>query len=150
MCHTATRGCCGVRCMIVSPNITKSSRIVRKHDFGSVSVMFKVAAEQENRRRDENAYRCVRLFDELSHVVSSDFSHDHGNIQWIRACGNPPKNSQMLSNALRSSQILREVPKILQNFTIRGHQFSAGFGNTFDTSNKHNRVQNAAACRQRI
>ena len=62
--------------MIVSPNIAKSSRIVRNRDFGSVSVMFRVTAEQENRRHDENAYRCVRLFDELSHVVSSDFSYD--------------------------------------------------------------------------
>ena len=78
--------------MTVSPNTTRSSEIVRNRDFGSVSVMFRVTAKQENRRPDENAHRCVRLFDELSHVVSSDFSHDHGNILTIRACGNPVKS----------------------------------------------------------
>ena len=55
--------------MIVSQNIAKSSETVRNRDFGSVSVMFRVAAEQENRRPDENAYHCIRLFDELSHMV---------------------------------------------------------------------------------
>ena len=82
--------------MIVSSNIAKSSKIVRNRDFGSVSVMFRVTAEQENRRHDENAYNCVRLFDELSHVVSSDFSHDHRNMVWCRAFGNPGKNPEIL------------------------------------------------------
>ena len=80
--------------MIVSSDIAKSSKTVRNRDSGSVSVMFRVAVKQENRRHDENAHRCVRLFDELSHVVSSDFSHDHGNIRLLRAFGNPVKNSE--------------------------------------------------------
>ena len=79
----------------VTKHLTKSSETVRNRDFGSVSVMFRVAAEQENRRPDENAYRCVRLFDELSHVVQSDFSHDHGNIKQYQAFGNPVKCSEM-------------------------------------------------------
>ena len=91
--------------MIVSLNVTKSSETVRNRDFGSVSVMFRVTATQENRRPDKNAYRCVRLFDELSHVVSSDFSHDHGNIRLHRACGNPPKNSEKLRKSFRISQL---------------------------------------------
>ena len=82
--------------MIVSSDIAKSSETVRNRDSWSVSVMFRVAAEQENRRHDENAHRCVRLFDELSHVVSSDFSHDHGNIETHRACEKAVKNSEML------------------------------------------------------
>ncbi len=81
--------------MSMTPNIAKSSRIVRNRDFWSISVMFKVTTEQENRRHDENAYRCLRLFDEFSHVVTSDFSHDHGSIVLIRARGNPLKISQL-------------------------------------------------------
>ena len=98
ICHTTTGGWCRARCMIVSPNIAKSSEILQNRDSGSVSVMFRVTAEQENRRCDENAYRCVRLFDELSHVVSSDFSHDHWNILTIRAFGNPPKTLRSTEN----------------------------------------------------
>ncbi len=82
--------------MIMSLNITKSSETVRNRDFGSVNVMFRVTAEQENRRYDENAYRCIRLFDELSHVVSSDFLYDHGNLLTIQARGNPAKCAEML------------------------------------------------------
>ena len=55
--------------MVVSLNIAKSSENVRNRDFGSVDVMFRVTAEQENRRYDDNADRCVRLFAELSRVV---------------------------------------------------------------------------------
>ena len=101
ICHTTTIGWCGARYLIVSQNISNSSRIVRNRDFGSVSVMFRVTAEQENRRHDENAYRCVRLSDELSHVVLSDFSYEHGNIETIRAVGNPPKTTE---KTLRSSE----------------------------------------------
>ena len=67
--------------------------------------MFRVAVEQENRRHDENAHRCVRLFDELSHVVSSDFSYDHGNIETIRAFGNPVKNSEMLPKSFNNESL---------------------------------------------
>ena len=43
-------------------------------------------------------------------------------------------------------KMIRDSPKMLENFTIRGHQFSPRFGNTLNTSNKHNRVQNVPKC----
>ena len=128
ICHTTSTGCCRTRCLIRLPKIARSSENVRNHDFGSVSVRFRVTIERENRRPDKNAHPHTRLLNMLSHMVQSDFSHDHGNIQQYRALGNPVKCSQIPS----------ETPKILENFTIKHHQFSPSSIITLDTSNKHN------------
>ena len=111
ICHTTGTGCCRRRCLIILPNIAKSSENVRNHDFGSVSVRFRVANERENRRPGKNAYRCTRLFNVFFHVVPSDFSHDHGNMSWLPAFGNPVK----------SREKFQKRAGMLENFTIKHH-----------------------------
>ena len=105
ICRTTSIGWCGARWLIRSPSIAKSSEIVRNHDFGSVSVMFRVANERENRRPDKNAHQCTKLFDMLSHVVQSYFSHDYGNMSWVQAFGNPPKSPEKSPKCWRISQL---------------------------------------------
>ena len=70
ICHTTTAGWCRTWCMIVSSNVAKSSRNRPKSWF-----LVRQCHVQSHRRAgkpatwQKNAYRCVRLFDELSHVV---------------------------------------------------------------------------------